>query len=333
MKKRQAAGAILALAGGICWGVSGSIGQYAFTHLGMSSAWLVPIRLFLAGLIMMIWNLFRYRGAVFAPWKDRKDTFDLLIYSLPGIGLCQLTYFTTIQLSTAGVATILQDLSPVPILLVTCWQARRKPNAPQIISVLLAMVGAGLITTHGKFGTLSVSGSALATGLICALTVALYNLQPVRLLNRHPLFIVQGWAFLLSGSLFLLIFHPLTSHYTPNLTGLLCIAGVVVIGNLMAFPFYMAGVTMIGGTKANLYGFSEPVTAAIIGTLLLGGTFTIFDAIGFGCIFLMMVLISASSPQKNAAKTASPPSPDESSGAARKTSMLYSKTDFPSAAG
>ena len=50
-------------------------------------------------------------------------------------------------------------------------------------------------------------------------------------------------------SLFLLIFHPWTSHYTPNLTGLLCIAGVVVIGNLMAFPFYMAGVTMIGGTK------------------------------------------------------------------------------------
>ena len=45
-------GALLTMFGGMCWGVSGCVGQYLFTRQGMDSTWLVPIRLFLAGLIL-----------------------------------------------------------------------------------------------------------------------------------------------------------------------------------------------------------------------------------------------------------------------------------------
>ena len=44
----QVKGIALTLLGGICWGVSGSIGQYLFDVEGMDSRWLVPIRLGLA---------------------------------------------------------------------------------------------------------------------------------------------------------------------------------------------------------------------------------------------------------------------------------------------
>ncbi|MGI6107822.1 MAG: DMT family transporter [Lachnospiraceae bacterium] len=291
---RQIRGAVFALTGGLCWGISGSIGQYAFTHTAMQAEWLVPIRLFTAGIILMIWNLFRYGKNVFRPWTDRRDVLDLLIYSIPGIGFCQFLYFKTIQLSTAGTATILQDLSPIPILLFTCLKSRRRPKAAEILSIILALVGVFLITTHGETGSFSVSGAALTTGVLCALTVALYNIQPVRLLSRHPLLIVQSWAFLLSGALFLLVFRPWSYAYTPGPTAFLCIAGVVVIGNLLAFPIYMAGVTEIGGNKAILYGFMEPVSAAAIGTVFLGSPFTLSDAIGFGCVFAMLVLTSIS---------------------------------------
>ena len=49
----------------------------------------------------------------------------------------------------------------------------------------------------------------------------------------------------------------------------------------------------------NYYGFAEPVTAAIISTLVLGSPFTLWDALGFGCIFLMLVLLSLPAKQKN----------------------------------
>ena len=45
-------GACLTMGGAACWGVSGCMGQYLFTREGMDSTWLVPIRLFLAGLIL-----------------------------------------------------------------------------------------------------------------------------------------------------------------------------------------------------------------------------------------------------------------------------------------
>lgn len=45
-------GSALAMGGAACWGVSGCMGQYLFTREEMDSTWLVPIRLFLAGLIL-----------------------------------------------------------------------------------------------------------------------------------------------------------------------------------------------------------------------------------------------------------------------------------------
>ena len=59
-------GAYLTMGGAACWGVSGCMGQYLFTREGMDSTWLVPIRLFLAGLIL----------SAFFFVKDRKMLFD-----------------------------------------------------------------------------------------------------------------------------------------------------------------------------------------------------------------------------------------------------------------
>ena len=42
---RQLKGALMAAGGGVCWGISGTMGQYLFTHEGMQTTWLIPIRL------------------------------------------------------------------------------------------------------------------------------------------------------------------------------------------------------------------------------------------------------------------------------------------------
>ena len=50
---RQLKGALMAEGGGVCWGISGTMGQYLFTHEAMQTTWLIPIRLGLAGLILI----------------------------------------------------------------------------------------------------------------------------------------------------------------------------------------------------------------------------------------------------------------------------------------
>ena len=126
--------------GASCWGISGCVGQYLFTRQGMDSRWLVPIRLLLAGLVLCGYFLVKDRPLLVRPWKERRNAADLVIYGLFGVSCCQFLYFLTIQLSTAGVATILQDVSPVLILGVTCVAARRTPRVFEVFSVLLALV-------------------------------------------------------------------------------------------------------------------------------------------------------------------------------------------------
>lgn len=288
-------GALLTMFGGMCWGVSGCVGQYLFTRQGMDSTWLVPIRLFLAGLILSAFFFVKNRKMLFDPWnfkKNPRNVVDLLIYGLAGVSCCQFTYFLTIQLSSAGMGTILQDLSPVIILLVVCIQQRRGPRVFEIFSILLAPVGVFLITTHGSLTDLAISPAALASGVVSACCVAIYTMWPKKLQEQYPTPMLQGWAFLMGGTMFALIFRPWTMNYVPTPMGVFGIFTVVVLGNVLAFSLYMSGVPLIGPQKSSLYSFAEPVTAAIISTLVLGSPFTLWDALGFGCIFLMLVLLS-----------------------------------------
>ena len=288
-------GALLTMGGAACWGISGCMGQYLFTRENMDSTWLVPIRLLLAGLLLCGYYFFKDRKQLFAPWNwkaDPRNTIDLLVYGLAGVSFCQFLYFLTIQLSTAGIATILQDLSPVLILLVLCLQQRRTPRLFELCSILLALLGVFLLTTHGSLTSLAVSPAALVAGLVCACTVVIYTMWPKRLQAQYPTPLLQGWAFLLGGLAFHLIFRPWTMGYVPSAVGVIGILVVVLVGNVTAFSLYMSGVPLIGPQRASLYSFAEPVTAAILSTLLLGSPFTLWDALGFGCIFVMLVLLS-----------------------------------------
>ena len=115
---RQLKGALMAAGGGVCWGISGTMGQYLFTHEGMQTTWLIPIRLGLAGLILFVYWLVKDRRLLFAPWRQRSSAVMLVLYGVFGISLSQFLYFLTIQFSNAAIGTIMQDLSPVMVLLV-----------------------------------------------------------------------------------------------------------------------------------------------------------------------------------------------------------------------
>ena len=174
-------GACLTMGGAACWGVSGCMGQYLFTREGMDSTWLVPIRLFLAGVILCIYYGVRNWRQLVNPWRSWRNARDLVIYGLAGVSFCQFTYFLTIQLSSAGMGTILQDLSPVIILLVVCIQQNRGPRLFEICSILLALIGVFLLTTHGSLTDLAISPAALLSGIASACCVVIYTLWPKKL--------------------------------------------------------------------------------------------------------------------------------------------------------
>ena len=213
-------GALLTMFGGMCWGVSGCVGQYLFTRQGMDSTWLVPIRLFLAGVILCIYYGVRNWRQLVNPWRSWRNARDLVIYGLAGVSFCQFTYFLTIQLSSAGVGTILQDLSPVLILLVVCIQQKRAPRLFEVFSIVLALGGVFMLTTHGSLTNMAVSPAALVVGIISAFCVVIYTIWPQNLQKQYPTPMLQGWAFLMGGTFFALVFRPWRMNYVPNAAGI-----------------------------------------------------------------------------------------------------------------
>lgn len=86
-------GALLTMFGGMCWGVSGCVGQYLFTRQGMDSTWLVPIRLFLAGVILCIYYGVRNWRQLVNPWRSWRNARDLVIYGLAGVSFASSPTF------------------------------------------------------------------------------------------------------------------------------------------------------------------------------------------------------------------------------------------------
>ncbi len=289
---RALTGAFLTSLGGICWGLSGSVGQYLFTAEHMDARWLVPIRLGAAGILLLLYCFLRYGSFVLKPWCSRRDRIDLLIYGLLGVSMCQFLYFLTIQLSSAAIATILQDLSPVLILLCECAALKRAPSRKDLLCVTLALAGVFLLSTHGSLTHLAIPPEALVTGILSAVCVTIYNVHPKRLLSVYPVVLLQGWAFLLGSILFALAFRSWTIPAVITPSGLAGILFVIIVGNLLAFPCYMSGVRLIGPKKSILYSFFEPLTAAVISVLFFQQPVHIADVFGFFLIFLMIILLS-----------------------------------------
>lgn len=170
------AGVLITILGGALWGLSGACGQYLFEYKGVTSGWLVPIRLTMAGLTMLLYYIFKEKGGAFRIWKKGRDAAEVLIYGIAGLMLCQYTYFATIELSNAGTATVIQYLSPVLIMVLVCFMERRLPRTVEILSLVLAISGIFLIATHGKIHQMVISREALVMGLLSAATVVLYNM-------------------------------------------------------------------------------------------------------------------------------------------------------------
>ena len=301
LQNKQLRGTVLVLIAAMLWGFLGNAVQFLFHYRNVTPEWISMIRLFVAGALILTYTYCKQGKKIFAIWKSRIDVIRLLIYSIFGILAVQFTYFVAIDKSNAATATVIQYVGPAMVLAYISLRNLTMPTKWEIAAICAAIAGVFLIATHGNIHELALSREALIWGLLSALAFAVYAIQPLKLLQNRDVFVVVGWGMLIACFTVTLIYRPWTmSPPEWDFIMVLLLAFSILFGAMAGYLCFMAGLKLVGATKASLYSCLEPVAAAVFGVLWLKTQLVIIDYLGFVLIIGAVVLICLQK-DKNAA--------------------------------
>ena len=292
ISSRQKRGAFFAAFGGICWGFSGTCGQFLFQHCSLDTRFLTSVRMISAGILLILMGFITRPQAMKGLLHSRKDVFHLVLFAILGLLVSQYTYLTAISYSNAGTATVLQYLGPVLIMVFLCLTKKKLPTFREACALILAVGGTFLLATHGRPGTLAISPQALFWGLSSAVGLVLYSMLPIRLIEKWGSLPVTGCAMLIGGLFFGLITRAWAIPVTIDGPALFGMAGVILVGTVLAYTLYLQGVADAGPAHASLLASTEPVAATVFSAALLHSVFHPADLLGFAAIILAVILLS-----------------------------------------
>ena len=164
-------GVLITALGGICWGSNGTLIQYLYSRYEISGSTLTCVRAVFGGLLLLLLGTLKGDPGVAGVPRDRENRIVLFLYATFGLAFTQFAYTASIRASNAGTATVLQNLSMVFTLILSCILAHRLPDRTERICVVLALVGGFLVATEGSFSSLAISPAGLFWGIMNAAAV------------------------------------------------------------------------------------------------------------------------------------------------------------------
>lgn len=287
-------GLLLVIIGASLWGIGGTVSQKLFQQFSIQAGWLVSTRLCIAGVLLLtIQFIFKNKSHILQVWKRKNTAIHLLIFGLFGMLAVQYTYMASIQHGNAAVATLLQYLSPVFIIIYLLIRRKTTFSAADLLMIALALIGCFLLLTNGSFSTLSVSNTAIFWGILSGVAAAFYTLHGAYLLKQFDSLVIVGWAMVIGGAGFSLI-HPPWQIDQALLTGeaLFYLAFVILFGTMIAFWFYIESMQFITPKEASLFGSLEPLLAVLTTVFWLHEPFGLFQWGGTVCIIVLVLFLS-----------------------------------------
>ena len=307
-RRRFWQGVIAAIVGGAFWGFSGTCAQYLYQHYDIDPLFITWVRMLGSGVLFLLLLVVTQRQKMRELAADRTSLWQLALFGVAGLFLCQFTYTSSVNATNAGTATVLQSLNTVFILAITCVMMRRGPRAMEVGGLFLALAATWLIATQGSFEALVIPAAGLAWGLINALSCTFYIMYPKKLFAKWGSLPVTGVGMFIGGIAAVAIWLAGGLWGAPpvvpqlGLDGILVLAGIVVVGTLAAFGLYLHGVSIVGSVKGGLLGTTEPASAMIFAALWLGTMFTWADWLGLVLMVAMIFLVTLSGSKEAASK-------------------------------
>lgn len=279
----------LAATAGFFWGSMGVAAQFLMQTGTFAVNDLVSMRLLGAGLVLLCWELARLRDRALPILK--RFALPLVVYGLGMLGI-QWTFFKAIDVSNAATATLMVAFGP---LFVTSWTAfveRRAIRPLEWLAMAMAACGVTLVVTKGDFDALDMSWQGALWGLASSACGAFCTVQPKKILPHVPVGLLVGVGMTVGGGILALISPPALGSMHWTLEGILLYAYIALIGTVGAFCCYLKSLEYIPAPMTALLGSFEPLSALVLGTLLLGLAFGPLEWLGAALILAMVCVLA-----------------------------------------
>lgn len=245
-------------------------------------------RFFLASAVLLIY--LKIRGVSFR--VDRRQLLLLMLTGLVGYGVMNLCYYGAFLFISVGMASMIHFIYPV-VAVFFSWLFYRNRFAAKIhIAAGFAVVGAMLISLS-ELGNFHWQGIVLAVlaGVFYGLCAALMEHPRLKVLSGTVVVFylsVFAFLFMLAGDL-VRGRHPL-EHMTLSSFGIMVV--VAAICTVFALILFRNSIVYIGSVRATILSTMEPVSAALLGAVLLWESLDFWFGVGSLLVLVSVFLVT-----------------------------------------
>lgn len=286
-------GILLIILGSILWGATGPMMEWILNNTNLSVSFFLTVRLITAGLCILFFLAITGKQ-IFLIWTDISWLKQLVVFSVLGMLGVQYTFVAAIEASNASIATLLQFLGPVYIILFLSWKNKIFPPKYQIIGIIGTLIGLFLLLTNANVKVLLISKEALLWGLAVGVAFSIYTVYPARLMKEWGVLLIVGWGMLVGGVVLAGVTQVWKSDEWTHLTVFpinLIVVIIILIGTI-AFILFLSSMKYITAVETSILSSIEPLTAMIISVFWFGQILGSWQYIGVIIMLLFVTWLS-----------------------------------------
>ena len=233
--------------------------------------------------VVLLLLFLRFTGEGFH--VGRRDIPAIVILGVLGVGVYQILWTIGLRLTTASNAALIVSTSPLFTQLYLQLAGKERIGGRRWAGTFLAFGGVVLVV-GGSPGADFDAGSRFFTGnlvvLLSALLFAFYTVSAKPLLRTYSPAKLNALAMTAGLPVFIAFFAARGPFDITALSGmnLVKMLYIVVLGTVVAFISWYAGIRRLGPVQVILFHYIVPVTSMILGFFFLGESMNPAQALG-----------------------------------------------------
>ena len=291
MEKKK--GYLMVLISGIMWGTIGLFTN-EFSLYGLSSSVIAFLRLAAGTAILGMMMLLTRGRSVFR--MDLKGFFWCALLGIFAEAFFNISYTRAVTEAGMAVAAVLLYTAPIFVSVMSRLFFRETITKNKMAGLGMNVIGCALAVTGSSLTGLQVPVTGLVAGLAAGFFYSTFTIISTAALKEYDPLAVLFYGMLIGTGILGAVCRPFQIlPVVMDMKMLFLAAGYGLIPTCAAYALYMLGLSKnLETSRVPVISSVEIVTAALIGTIILGQEMTIGKEVGILIILLSIVIMNTS---------------------------------------